>query len=540
MKHTTSENFIPSLLQLAKRNQIKRREFIQAMMMTGVTLSSASTLWTNHVLADSSGAPKKGGKFRLGKGHGATSDTLDPALNDNGFLMCLVQGMNNYLTEVDNSGSLQAELATDWEPSEDASTWTFQLRQGVMFHNGQEVTADDVIASINHHRGADSQSAVKPLVEPIVDIKPDGPHTVVFELNGGNADFPFIMSDYHFPIMPANSDGTLDWQSGIGCGAYKLKGLEPGVRADFERNQDYWKTDRAHFDEIEMLVITDPASRTNALVSGEVDAIDKVDLKTVHLLKQAPGIHLHQVTGTLHYTFAMHTDVAPFDNNDVRLALKYAINRDEIIEKVLQGFGSIGNDHPIGSGQRFFAKDLEQTTYDPERAREHLKKAGMENLTVDLHVADAAFNGAVDAGLLYSEHAKAAGITINIVREPNDGYWSDVWLQKPFTAVFWSGRPTEDWMFATTYAAGGAWNDTHFDHPRFNELLLAARSELNESNRYDMYAEMQSIVNRDGGTIVPMFASYVFATSDKIGHAMPLATNWDSDGERSMERWWFV
>ena len=208
-------------------------------------------------------------------------------------------------------------------------------------------------------------------------------------------------------------------------------------------------------------------------------------------------------------------------------------------EKILQGYGSIGNDHPIGSGQRFFATDLEQTDYDPERAKEHLQKAGLDNLTVDLHVADAAFNGAVDAATLYAEHAKAAGITINVVREPNDGYWSDVWLRKPFTAVFWSGRPTEDWMLATTYAAGGAWNDTHFEHDRFNELLLAARSELDDATRQQMYAEMQTILNREGGTVVPMFASYVFATSDNICHDEPLATNWDSDGERSLERWWF-
>ena len=331
MKQTLSKHFIFNLLQKARQIQISRRQFIHTLMAAGVTAASASSLWPQPGWADNCSTPVKGGKFRLGKGHGATSDSLDPAINDNGFLMCLVQGMNNYLTEVNNAGTLIPELATSWEASADASSWTFQLRQGASFHDGRDITAKDVIASIDHHRGEESQSAVKPLVEPINDIKADGDHTVIFELNSGNADFPFIMSDYHFPILPANEDGTLDWQSGVGSGAYVLKKLDPGVRADLVRNPNYWKADRAHFDEVEMLVIADPASRTNALVSGEVDAIDKVDLKTVHLLERAPGIHLHQVTGTLHYTFAMHTDVAPFDNNDVRLALKYAINRDEIV-----------------------------------------------------------------------------------------------------------------------------------------------------------------------------------------------------------------
>ena len=168
-----------------------------------------------------------------------------------------------------------------------------------------------------------------------------------------------------------------------------------------------------------------------------------------------------------------------------------------------------------------------------------LKKAGMDSLSVDLHVSDAAYSGAVDAAVLYAEHAKPAGISINVVREPNDGYWSNVWNSKPFCACYWGGRPTADWMFSTAYASGVPWNDTVFEHERFNELLVTARAELDQEKRLGMYFEMQQIMNREGGTIVPMFASYVFATSEKLGFVEPLASNWDMDGERSIERWWF-
>ena len=126
----------------------------------------------------------------------------------------------------------------------------------------------------------------------------------------------------------------------------------------------------------------------------------------------------------------------------------------------------VGNDHPIGQGQRFFAKDLEQRTYDPDKAKHYLKQAGMDSLTVDLSVADAAFAGAVDAGALFAESAKAAGITLNLIREPNDGYWSNVWNSKPFCACYWGGRPVEDQMFSTAYASGAAWNDTAWEHER--------------------------------------------------------------------------
>ena len=478
MNNKFTTQVVTNLIDKGRSNQISRRDFMQSMIATGVTVTSASTLWSTEVLAQS---PNKGGNFRIGKGHGGTTDKLDPGHHENGFTIAMVQGMNNYLTEVGADSSVIPELAESWEASPDATTWTFKLRPGVTFHNGKDITADDVIASMNHHRGEASQSAAKPLVESVTDIKADGKNTVVFTLNAGNADFPFIVSDYHMPILPAKDDGTMDYESGIGSGAYKLKNFDPGVRADFEKNPDYWKSDRGHFDSIEMVAITDPASRTNALVSGEVDAIDKVDLKTVGLLARKSGINIHQVTGTQHYTFPMRTDIAPFDNNDVRMALKYAINREEMVQKVLQGYGEVGNDNPIGRGQQFFAKDLAQTSYNPEKAKEHLKKAGLDSLTVDLSVADAAFGGAIDAGQLFSESAKAAGITINVVREPNDGYWSNVWNKKPFCACYWSGRPTVDWMFSTAYASGVPWNDTKFEHARFNELLIAARAELDEA-----------------------------------------------------------
>ena len=511
-------------------NTTTRRRFLQ----TGAAGAAALTLPIHFARA-----AKKGGVMRMGKAHGQTVDSLDPGTHENGFMIALTHGYNGYLTEVAGDSSLAGQLAESWEASADVATWTFKLRKGVTYHNGREVTAEDVVASINHHRGEDSKSAAKPIVAPITDIRADGKHTVVFSLEAGNADFPFILTDYHLPIMPSEG-GKPDWQSRIGGGAYKIKSFEPGVRVDLEKYGDYWDSGHGHFDAIQMITIVDPAARTNAIITGEVDAIDRVDLKTAHLLKRRPGLKVHSIAGTQHYTFPMHTNVAPFSDNNVRLALKHAINREEMVEKVLQGFGVVGNDHPIGPGQRYFAKDLEQRTYDPDKAKYYLKQAGMDSLTVELSVADAAFAGAVDAGVLYSESAKAAGINLGIVREPNDGYWSNVWLKKPFTACYWGGRVIEDQMFSTAYAAGVPWNDAFWKHEHFNELLTVARAELDDAKRREMYAEMQQIVRDEGGTIVPMFASYVFATSDKLSLPEQIGSNWDLDGERWMERWSFA
>ena len=523
------------LKRMLASGAIDRREFMGRALAAGATVAMASTLASKALKA---GTPKKGGLFRMGMGHGSTTDSLDPATFENGYIQNVGYGLRGHLTEVGNTGQLIPDLAESWEATPDAKTWTFKVRQGVEFHNGKTLDADDVVASINHHRGEDSKSAAKPIVDPIVDIKADGKNTVVFSLEAGNADFPFIISDYHLAMMPAKDDGV-EWQSGVGTGGYVLQKYDAGVRTSLKRNPNYWKEGKANFDEVELLSIKDTAARTNALTTGEIDVGDRVDIKTVHLLKRRKSIKVEETSGTAHYTFAMRTDTPPFDNNDVRLALKYALDREALLKSVLRGHGVVGNDHPIGRSNRYHAGDLPQRTYDPDKAKFHLKKAGVSNLTVDLSAADAAFSGAVDAVVLYKEHAAKAGITINVVREPNDGYWSDVWMKKAWCAVYWGGRATEDWMFSTAYAAGANWNDTFWSHDRFNKLLIEGRAELDDAKRRQIYGEMQKIVRDEGGVVVPMFNNYVFAMSNKVQHD-EMAGNWDLDGNKAMERWWFA
>ena len=535
---------IPVLKQQLAEGKIGRREFLKTAsvlgMSAGTAYAFAGTFTGQAFVTEAQAAkPKKGGTMRIGKGHGQTTDTLDPGIAENGFTIPLMYGVHGFLTQVGSDGSLEPDVAESWEASADASTWTFKLRKGVTYHSGKTLDAEDVVTAINHHRGKDTTSAAKPLVAPIQEIRTDGPNTVIFDLDAGNADFPFLLADYHLAIGPAK-DGKMDWRSGDGCGLYKIEKFDPGVSCTFQRHAGHWRSDRGHFDEIEMMALVDLNARTSALVSGDVDAIDRLDLKTVRLLKRRPGVNIHSVSGNQHFTFAMSCNKAPFTDVNVRRALKHAINREELVEKILFGYGTVGNDHPIGRGQRFHNDELAQTPYDPDKAKFYLKQAGLDTLKVELSAADAAFGGAVDAAVLYQNSAKSAGIDLKVVREPNDGYWSDIWMKKPFSAVYWSGRPVEDQMFSTAYKSGASWNDTFWSNERFDELLLSARAELDESKRREMYFEMQAIVNDDGGAIVPMFANYVFATSDKIGHGEAFGSNWDLDDERWMERWWFV
>ncbi len=477
----------------------------------------------------------------MARGHGATTDVLDPGLIENGYTIGLaLGGYQGYLTQIGAKGELQPSLAESWEASSDARTWSFRLRDGMEFHNGRSVTAEDVIASINHHRGEGTTSAAKPLVSAVTEMRATSKTVVEFDLDAGNADFPFILSDYHLAIMPANDDGTLNWQDYIGCGAYRLDSFDAGISAELSRHANHWTDEVAHFDTVEVLAIIDQNARTAALVSGDVHVIDRVDLKTAGLLGRRPGINLMSTTGTLHYSLPMLCDTPPYDDNNVRLAVKYAVNRQELVDKILFGYGQLGNDHPIGSGQRYFNSELPQREYDPDKARFHLKQAGLDSIKLEIFASDAAFAGAVDAAILIQASAKGAGIDLTVTRSPNDGFWSDHWIKSPFITSYWSGRPVEDQMFSTTYQTGVSWNETRWSHERFDSLLVEARAELDSDRRRDMYWEMQQILHDEGGALIPMFASYVFGVSDSVGMPADLATNWDLDGERYLERWWFA
>ena len=518
--------------------RIGRRDFMVAAIALGLSTTAASTVFNN-----AWAAVKKGGRLRTGITGGATGDVLDPGLILDSYMINVQFGqLRNNLSEVSVSGELIPELAESWDATADAKSWMFKIRQGVEFHNGKTLDSQDVVDSLRHHLAEDSKSAAKGILGGIESVEADGKHGVTVHLTGGDADFPFLMSDYHLLICPSKGDGTIDWESGVGTGGYSLVEHEPGVRTLTRRNPNYWKEGRAHFDEAETLQIADPNARLNALRTNAIDCMNNVDPKIVGRLKRVAGIHVLSVTGNKQFTLPMRTDTAPFDNNDVRLAVKHIINREEWFDKIIFGLGEVGNDNPIGPANIYRAtpEELPQRMYDPDRAKFHLKQAGMENLSIQFHAADTGFNGSVNAGQLMRESARPAGIDVEVVREPEDGYWSNVWMSKAFSACYWSGRPTENMMFSTVYAGDASWNDTFWKHDRFNELLVQARAELDTAKRREMYVEMQRIVHNEGGVCLPLFQADTIAYTDKVAVPDPIARNWELDGHKQAERWSFA
>jgi len=518
--------------------KISRRNFVSTSVAIGVSLAGATAV-VNQVEA---ATPKSGGRLRMGITGGATSDVLDPGQILDAYMINVSMGqVRPNMTKINPDGSVEGDLSSGWQASNGAKTWKFDVRQGVEFHNGKTLDSTDIVDSIRHHMGPDSKSGGSGVVSGIASIKEDGKYGVVVELNEGNGDLPILLSDYHLNICPSNGDGSIDWESGIGAGPYTLEEHEPGVRTLTKKFANYWNSGNdSYFDEVETLGINDPTARLAALSTGAVDAINNVPAKTASRLKSMVNVKTLISTGNKQCTMPMLCDVAPFDDQNVRNAMKHIINRQELLDKIFFGYGQLGNDNPVGPANYFRAStdELPQREYDPEQAKYYLKQAGLSSLSVKFHAADTGFSGAVDAGALMRESAKAAGIDIEVVREPNDGYWSNVWMVKPWSACYWSGRPTEDWIFSQIYYSKADWNDTHWNNSSFDKLLVEARSETDEAKRRDKYVEMQRIVHNDGGLALPVFLSEIMGYRSNLSVPDLVANNWELDGHLAARRWW--
>jgi len=482
--------------------------------------------------------PVQGGSARFAINDGAQTDSLDPASWQSSFTQVVFGGtLCNALTELATDGSAVPDLAESYSSSDDLTVWTFKLRPGLKFHDGRSVTAADVVESYKHHMGPSSVSAAKALVETISDVKADGDQTVVFTLSGGNADFPYLVSDCHLAIFSAKDGGGIDWESGVATGPYIMEDLQPGISASMKRNPNYHKPGQPYFDTIEFVNIVDVAARTNALLTGEVDYMVDADIKTLSMLEGKEGIAVSKVSGLRHFSFDMNVSDVPFDNLDVRTAMKYAIDRADIVNKAFLGNAKVANDNPLAPQIPFAINPEPVHSYNIEKAKEHLAKAGLDSLKVQLSVAETAFPNAIEAALLFKEHAAKAGIEIEVIREADDGYWDNVWQKKPFVGVDWLGKPTLDSLFTTTYASDGPWNDTAWKSARFDELLIKGRAEKDKAKRQEIYTEMQQLLHDDGGTIVIAYALFIDAMSNKIAHG-EIGNLLQCDNFRMAERWW--
>ena len=292
---------------------------------------------------------------------------------------------------------------------------------------------------------------------------------------------------------------------------------------------------------MELIYIGDSAARTQALVTGQVDIINRVNPKTAGLLAKNDKLKISRTPGMGNrFCFVAHTDKEPFANNNVMMALKHGIDRKKIVDNVYSGYASIGNDNCVGPKMKYYDAKQVTNSYDPDKAKFFMKKANYSG-AIELQVSEGAFSGATDAGQIFQESASKAGINLDLKRVSGDGYWDNVWLKQPFCAVYWGNRPTIDNQLTSIFYGGktNPWNDSHFENAEFSKALEAARVELDQKKRQALYSRCQELVSQNAGMVNYAVQDYLDAHVTKL-QGLTISGRYDMGDDRIAEKGWFA
>ncbi len=491
-----------------------RRGFLKTVSAGVVFGSSLTTFATDPANEPNFGQDKakKGGAFITALSSGSTSDNFNPSTWNNAFAITAGKLVYNYLLNVDDKRNLAPELASEWSRSADGLSWRIKLRSGVFFHNGQEFTADDAIYSLMVHKTSDTSGGAA-LLNNWTSILKVSKYEFKIILSNPDQDLPWTLTDYHFAMIP--NDFNV-WNSPIGTGAYKIKRFNPSKIVEAVRNTNYWREGLPNFDKAIIVSIPDHSKRLNALIKGSVHVIDNVPFSVADLLKQSSHIDLVISETGRYYNNPMRIDQPPFDDENIRLAIKYATNRENLVKNVLYGYGKLGNDQPLATNSKFYNPNLPQLEFDIDRSKFYLKKAGLTKLDLTLHTSQIAYTNALKAGFIMKEDFKQCNINLTVINEKSDTYWNEIWNKKAFTTCSWQPRATAGMTFKTTYSNSSVWNDTAFNNPRFEKLLKTLRFDERQDIRIEAAWEMQEIIHAHSGQLIPMFPLVISAKSKSV------------------------
>jgi peptide/nickel transport system substrate-binding protein len=492
-----------------------RRDILGLLMAGGMQAGLAGTLATT-ALSVQAQTPKRGGKLRVAGATAAATDTLDPTKYSNQTDYSRGMMVYNGLFVLDGSLTPQPALAEKAD-TKDAKTWVFSLRKGVSFHDGKALTAADVVYSVMRHKDPANASKAKALADQIESVKATGPNEVTMVLTTPNADLPVILGTFHFHIV---KEGTTDFSAGIGTGPYKMKEFKPGVRSVAVRNEGYWRADRPYLDEIEFVGIGDESARVNALLSGGMDLVGSVNPRSVARIKGSPGFGIFETQSGQYSDLVMRKDMGPGQNEDFILAMKYLFDRQQLKKTVALDHAVLANDQPIDPTNRFYFAGLPQRAFDLDKAKFHLQKSGVTGKVPV--VASPAALYSVEIALILQQTAQKIGLDLDVKRMPADGYWSNHWLNSPVGFGNVNPRPSADTILTQFFKSDAAWNESRWKNPKFDQLLVAARAEVDLAKRKQMYADMQTMIHQEAGIGIPLFLASIDGHSSKVKGLSPI------------------
>ena len=506
--------------------RLTRREVLKSTVLAGAGLALGSTIAAcgggsstgPTPSASASGTGRKGGKLRIGTVGGSSKETTDGQKSGATVPnIALCYQMYDALMGWTENYELENRLAQEVTPNTDGTVWTVKLKQGLEFHNGKSVTADDVVFSIKRiidpKSPGDGASGLTMLKSS--GIRKIDNLTVEFTLTQPNAVFADSLGYYINCILPVD----FDTKNPVGTGPFKLTTFLPGERMVFAPFANYYGQ-VPWVDELTILEFADVTARVNALLSGAVDAISDLPSGQVPVVTADQNLRVLDSKSGAWQPITMRIDQKPFSDVRVIQAFKLIPDRQAMIDQALAGFGSIGNDMYA----RFdpgYPKDVPQRVQDLEQAKSLLKAAGYDNnLAVTLNTSDAIGSGVVAAAQVFAEQAKGAGVAVKVNKLDSGVFFGDQYTNWTFAQDFWY---THNYLTQATTAsmAGAPWNDTHWKNDEWLKIVEEAFRTTDDTKRNELVSAAAKIQWEKDGLLIWSFNDQVDGYSAKLGGVVP-------------------
>jgi peptide/nickel transport system substrate-binding protein len=493
-----------------------RRDFLKAG--TGVVAGAmlADTL-PSRARADE---PVKGGVLRIGLGSAGLKSSLNPFISTGDMDFAVAQSIFDRLTDFDPNGNLFNVLGDDFSFNSLGNVWTIRLTKGVVWHDGTPFSARDVVYSIKYildpNNKADAYTNLAPLMD-MNGVRALDDNTVEVTLQKPYALLPEVLGS---KVMFLIKDGTVDFSHPIGTGPFKFVSWTQGERVTLARSGNYRKAGQPYLDGVDFIAINDPNARLNALAAAQVDAVAQVDGSLVPIIRANPALQLIQSKSAATTDQFMMCDMTPFTDVRVRQAFRFLVDRQQLVENALGGFGQIGNDlHCITDPD--YATELPQRPHDPDMAKSLLKVAGYDSgLTVELYTSDAA-PGMLASSTLIANQAKKIGVKVKLLVAPPDSYYAGPQFKKtPMCSSDW-GQHTIESQIGQAYTRGAYWNEPDWTNDQFDVWVAKARTTFDPKLRKEYFFEAQKILYNQGGYIIWGFRDLLDAASTKVKGIVP-------------------
>lgn len=503
---------------------VTRRQVLRGALSGGVVLAAGGMLGAcggdgggggggGGTPAQSGGKLKVGGTLRVGATGGGAKDTIDahgPTV-DTDIMRCW-NLYESLAVRTPDFTKLEMLLAESIEPGKTPKQWDIRLKSGLTFHNGKPVTADDVIFSIRRILDAKDPKVGAASIGyvDLKQLKKLDDRTVRVALEFPNSGFPDDIGQYFNAIVPTDYDPS----NPVGTGPFKYVSFTAGQQSEFEKFADYWEDGKPYVDKLVIIDFPDDTARVNALLGGQVDAIDNLPAAQIASVKSNQSLRVVSSETGAWQPFTMRVDQAPFDDVRVRQAFRLLVDRDQMVQQVLSGEGRVANDLYAPYDPNY-ASDLPQRKQDLEQAKALLKQAGREGLSVELVTAPV-FQGIVEAAQVFAQQAKGAGVNVKVRKVDSGTFYGDNYLKWGFAQDFWATR-----AYLSQVAQGdlpeSPFNETHWKDPKFIDLIQQARGEVDDAKRKDILHEAQTMQYEQGGYIIPYFSNIIDAHSAKLG-----------------------